>query len=567
VTAGPRTRVATIVLLALAAGAAPAIAQTQIGRTVHNLTTSGPGNIRVSEIAGMCVFCHTPHDARPTRALWNRDLPGTTYTVYQSSTLEAQLNQPTGSSRLCLSCHDGTLAMGVVRRASTGARFQLGPLTGRTVSGKDLSHDHPISFVYDAALAARRGQLANPANLPRAVRLDETRQLQCTTCHDAHEDRNPKFLRIDNRFGALCTACHTMRNWSASTHAVSAATWKGSGPSPWSGLAASNVAENACQNCHRSHGAGHAERLLARSDESGNCTVCHGGSMTSKNLEQEILKPFRHPVDRNQWLHDPKEEPALMPDHVTCVDCHNPHATMSLVAATPAVPGRLRGVRGVTASGGRINEVNFEYEVCLKCHGVKEPTTQGLVRQDTTRNIRLKISASSVSYHPLATPGRNSTISGLEPAYTASSVIQCTDCHNNDAWTSAGTRPRGPHGSIYEGILEREFRADDPSSESFARYALCYKCHSRTTLLSGSGSTRFPHSRHVVQHSASCAACHDSHGSRQNAHLINFMVRTKTGSPVVSPARSGRLEYVSNPTGGGSCYLTCHGANHDPRTY
>jgi predicted CXXCH cytochrome family protein len=566
VTLAPGARAAWLLALALLiAGPVRAGAQTQIGRTAHNLTASGPGPVRATEAAGLCAFCHTPHDAKPTRALWNRDLSTTTYRLYQSSTLEARLNQPTGSSRLCLSCHDGTLALGVVRHAPKGARFAMGPLTGTAVLGTDLSHDHPISFVYDAALAGRRGQLADPAVLPRQVRLDETGQVQCTTCHDAHEDRNPKFLRVNNQFGALCVTCHTMKNWRVSTHAVSTATWKGIGPNPWTGGSGDTVAENACHNCHRSHGAGHPDRLLARADEAGNCLICHSGAVTVRNIEQEFIKPFRHPVDRNQWLHDPREEPATMPEHVTCVDCHNPHSATSTTAPPPSASGRMRGVRGVTATGGRINEANFEYEVCLKCHGVREPTSPNIVRQDAVRNIRLKIGPTSASSHPLIAPGRNPTVPGLEPAYTVSSVIACTDCHNNDEWTSAGTHPRGPHGSLHEGILEREFRTEDPSSESFANYALCYKCHGRTALLTG--ATRFPHQSHVVRRSASCAACHDSHGSRQNAHLINFMVRTKTGNPVVSPSRSGRLEYVSNTSGGGSCYLTCHGSNHDPRTY
>lgn len=565
-TAGPRTRRALLVLAVLLAGPVCAGAQTQIGRTAHNLTASGPGPVRTTEVVGLCVFCHTPHNAKPTRALWNRDLPSTTYKIYQSSTLEAQLNQPTGSSRLCLSCHDGTLAMGVVRHAPRGVRLALGSLTGKALMGTDLSHDHPVSFVYDGALAARRGQLADPATLPRAIRLDETHQLQCSTCHDAHEDRNPKFLRINDRLGALCTTCHRIKNWSVSAHAVSTATWKGSGPNPWAGGGpGENVAENACYNCHRPHGAGHPTRLLAQSDETRNCTVCHSGSVAARNIEQEFVKPFRHPVERGQWLHDPREEPALMPDHVTCADCHNPHTVTSLAAPAPTLSGRVRGVRGVTASGSSINEVSFEYEVCLKCHGVKEPTSQSIVRQDSARNVRLKIQPTNASYHPVMVPGRNPTITGLERAYTASSVITCTDCHNNNEWTSAGTRPRGPHGSIYEGILEREFRAEDPSRESVASYALCYKCHNRVALLNG--RSRFPHRSHVAQYNASCAVCHDSHGSRQNAHLINFMIRTKTGAPVVSPSRGGRLEYLASPAGGGSCYLTCHGTSHDPRTY
>jgi len=136
-------------LLPQTAGAA-----TGIANTVHNLTTSGPGLVKETANAGLCVFCHTPHNANPTRALWNRTLPGVTYNLYQSSTLKSSPDQPTGNSRLCLSCHDGILAIGSnVRVPTKGSNFTLGALTGATDLGTDLSNDHPISFIYDSALA------------------------------------------------------------------------------------------------------------------------------------------------------------------------------------------------------------------------------------------------------------------------------------------------------------------------------------------------------------------------------------------------------------------------------
>ena len=140
--------------------AAPAQAQTEIARTVHNLTPSGPGGVKASQPAGVCLFCHTPHNANPTRALWNRELPGVTYELYTSSTLRATLNQPTGTSRLCLSCHDGLLALGNLRVPPPTGPLTLGPLTGPDVLGTDLSDDHPISFVYDTELAEADGELA-----------------------------------------------------------------------------------------------------------------------------------------------------------------------------------------------------------------------------------------------------------------------------------------------------------------------------------------------------------------------------------------------------------------------
>lgn len=543
-------------------------AQTHIALTKHNLTPSGPGTIKAAEPVGLCVFCHTPHNAKPTIGLWNRELSAATYQLYASSTLKASPNQPTGSSKLCLSCHDGLLALDSLRVPPAGAPLMLGPLQGSTVLGTDLSKDHPISFTYDVALAQANPELADPRSLAASVRLDAQQQMQCTSCHDPHEDRQSNFLRADNRAGAQCTACHRMNGWSASAHATSTATWNGTGTDPWPPTGAyATVADNACLNCHRPHDAGHPQRLLAQATESANCTVCHGGTVAAKNIAAEFLKPSHHPIDSSQWVHDPTEDPRLMPRHVTCVDCHNAHVATNAAAVLPGAPGALRGVKSVTLGGSVINDPNFEYEVCDKCHGLQEPTTVGIIRQGGTRNIRLKIDPTNPSYHPIAATGANPAILGLEAGYTASSLINCTSCHNNDEWTAQGTNPRGPHGSRYEPILAAQYTTGDPSVESPQSYALCYQCHNRNFLITDQAKT-FPHQRHVTTDQAPCAACHDAHGSRQNTHLVDFMLRDLTGKVVVSPSATlGLIQYTPLGAGHGQCYLSCHGKNHEPLAY
>lgn len=543
-------------------------AQTQVARTKHNLTATGPGSVRTAVKTGTCVFCHVPHTANPTRGLWNGETPAITYQIYASSTLQARVGQPTGSSRLCLSCHDGVLAVAnPVNRSKSSRPGVLGPLTGRTKLGRDLSSSHPISFVYDSALALRRGDLSNPSTLPSTVRLDREQQVQCTTCHDAHDDRQPDFLRMDNRSGALCLTCHRPKGWAVSAHATSTATWNGVGIAPWPASALSTVQENACQGCHRSHGAAHPERLLAQPEETENCAVCHGGTVASKNVAAEFLKPLHHPLDESPWTHEPKENPLDMPRHVSCPDCHNAHAANATPGVAPVVSGRLRGVSGVSLAGTPVRESTFEYEVCSKCHGVREPTTGGILRQSGTRNVRLKIDPANASYHPIATAGANAGVRGLEPGYTPSTLITCVSCHNNDEWVSGGTAPRGPHGSRYEPILAREYQTNDPTVESYQNYSLCYQCHNRNFLITDQAGT-FRHGLHVADKQAPCAACHDAHGSRRNGHLVDFMLRDRTGKPVVTPsAGQHRLEYVSVGPGRGQCYLSCHGVNHEPKNY
>jgi len=84
-------------LVVLISATATVHAQTDIAKTVHNLTPEGPGTMKETVKTGLCVFCHTPHNANPSRSMWNKDLPGITYQLYTSSTLRAELKQPTGS--------------------------------------------------------------------------------------------------------------------------------------------------------------------------------------------------------------------------------------------------------------------------------------------------------------------------------------------------------------------------------------------------------------------------------------------------------------------------------------
>ena len=561
---GVSNRIGNLLLLAflLVAPVPPAAAANSIANTVHNLTPTGPGTFRAPEAIGLCAYCHTPHNASPQRGLWNRELSGAIYQLYESSTLKAQVKQPTGSTRLCLSCHDGTLAMGTLRVALKGIQSTLGVLTGRTVLGTNLSDDHPVSFLYDSALAATRGELVDPLGLPRTVRLDQNRELQCTACHDAHEDRYANFLRMDSRSGALCTTCHSPTGWTVSTHATSPATWSGSGTSPWPASAYPTVAENACMSCHRPHAAGHGKALLAQSSESANCSVCHTGSVATKNIQTEFAKPSHHPIESGEWSHAPKEDAAVMARHVACADCHNPHtANATAAGVVPDVSGRLQGVRGIDQGGRLITPAAFEQEVCYKCHGLQTAPTAGIQRQDNVRNARLQFDPSNLSYHPVSAMGRNPTIQNLEPGYTASSRIGCTSCHNNDEWTSGGTSPAGPHGSTYQPILEREYRTEETVVESPQNFALCYKCHTRAALTVDTPG-KFPHARHLNKQT-SCAACHDPHGSRQNSRLINFMLRDRNGIVVVSPSTAQRRIEYNN----GQCYLLCHGVNHEPSTF
>ncbi len=548
--------------------AAPAVAGLLSSK--HNLSVSGPGSVKAVTESQACVFCHAPHNASPSAPLWNRSNPGSSYTPYTSSTSKARTGQPTGSSLNCLSCHDGTIALGEVQSRSTRIAMSGGATTmpaGNGNLGTDLSDDHPVSIAYDAALvAAKGGELADPATLTGKVKLDGSGQLQCTSCHDPHDDSKGKFLVMPNQGAALCQTCHLKSGWSASSHKLSTASWNGAGSNPWPHTNDKTVAAGACENCHRPHTAGGKKWLLNHAAEENNCYSCHNGSVARHNIQAEIVgKPSIHGVARTTGIHDASEAATIASRHVECNDCHNPHASN---AAAGTLPGALAGVRGITAAGTEIKPATSEFQLCFRCHAdsSNKPAPR-TTRQIVQNNTRLEFATTNPSHHAVLGPGRNSNVPSLLPPWTTASTVKCSDCHNNNAGPGAGgTGPKGPHGSTYASLLERQYLTADRGTESAANYALCYKCHSRTSIL---GDKSFKeHKKHIVDERTPCNACHDPHGvsgtqgnATNNSKLINF------DTTINKPSSSGQLKFVSTGTNRGSCYLTCHGKNHNPLSY
>ena len=136
-----------------------------IAETLHNLSVTGPGPIKSPTETQICIFCHSPHNANPQAPLWNHSLSAVgNYRMYWSPTMKAYPSagaapQPDGASKLCLSCHDGTIALGAVGSRATPIPVTGGPTlppTSPGYLGTDLSGSHPISIVYDDALAIAR---------------------------------------------------------------------------------------------------------------------------------------------------------------------------------------------------------------------------------------------------------------------------------------------------------------------------------------------------------------------------------------------------------------------------
>ncbi len=197
--------------------------------TLHNLSASGPGAIRSMSETEVCKFCHIPHNAVVAAPLWGHALSKAQYEtprLRRGRPGESPVPQPDGSSRLCLSCHDGTVALGDIsgepRPTPMSGRERLGP-GDRGFLGTDLSGSHPVSFVVaEGYLTGEEGDgdigqrsLADLRTDPE-VKLDGEGKMQCTSCHDPHSDRYyvpgkvPHFW-VKPTVDEVCTTCHIVR--------------------------------------------------------------------------------------------------------------------------------------------------------------------------------------------------------------------------------------------------------------------------------------------------------------------------------------------------------------------
>ena len=185
--------------------------------------------------ADKCNVCHEAHTPQVANPLWHRNMSiSATFAVYgenlPSKTLDAgPLGQPQGNTVLCLTCHDGTVGLDQYGWANA-----FGPGTGGTTGyvpmhpfNGDIGGTHPVSFVYDDALAATDGFLHAPTTtaVPAGIvsfngvatlsgtideaLLDDGGYLECSSCHDVHNKwALDHLLNVPYQSSQICETCH-----------------------------------------------------------------------------------------------------------------------------------------------------------------------------------------------------------------------------------------------------------------------------------------------------------------------------------------------------------------------
>jgi predicted CXXCH cytochrome family protein len=548
-----------------------ASADESVVNSKHDLSTFGPGPIRAIDESRICIFCHVPHNASPAAPLWNRYNPTTHYRIYASPTTDARIDQPGPASKLCLSCHDGSIALGLtLDRPLTSPIPLTHPFipTGPSNLTNDLSDDHPIGLRYDRALANRDRQIRPPELVDHRIKLGTRGELECVACHEPHNNELGRFLRITEREGALCITCHDMDGWRTAAHALSPRTVPVTATNGEQ-LPYRSMADNACRSCHVSHSAPRRDRLLY-DRPSRLCINCHDG-FGARSVLPVIDQRSGHRINRLiEWRRAP-EDRLRVARSVECSDCHNPHAAArnlrggALLAGSdgPLVPPAMRHVPGVSLAGLPVSEARFYYEVCFRCHADRPVIVPDrIIRQrDATGNVRRQFLPTAASAHPVAFASRGiAEVPSLLPELRTRRLISCQDCHNNpDSVSAGGVQVNGPHGSRFDFLLVARYETRDFTIESPQSYALCYQCHDRTSILNDES---FPfHSGHVLRGRSPCSACHTPHGvsgsTSQHSHLINFDISIV----------GGERFFVDTGRFSGSCTLTCHGVRHVNFTY
>lgn len=216
----------------------------------HDFSGQAAGSVTT----GACTFCHTPHRAIKTRLVWNHTLPARSYSwgpdflVTDAGTPLPVIGQDwPGPTRFCLSCHDGSVAIGDVawfnKRAWNGSsainptKVTLGIRDPFTIEDfmKDMIGNHPVAAPYPylrqvntyngvtTGAGIRMDRYApNPTvssggriRLFRNVGLDVLAGasagitgIECSTCHGVHNERGVvrkvPLLRSDD----ICKECH-----------------------------------------------------------------------------------------------------------------------------------------------------------------------------------------------------------------------------------------------------------------------------------------------------------------------------------------------------------------------
>lgn len=313
-------------------------------------------NVIGDGLAGPCMHCHTPHNAKG-EALWARN----------TGTAETPI------AAMCSDCHKNN---GLAENKLPGKHMH--PLG---VDSKQIKHDKQIPFYNE-----------------QGKRDHKNGKVDCASCHNPHQwdpknadNKAPEISNIDgttetsflrktaNENSELCISCHNDKKSIIGTdHDLSV-----TAPGALNVLQQKKSNSGVCGQCHIPHQSKDPLYLWARvlSDEGDpverRCRSCHD---QSKIASAKVPDQAKHPQQINIWSAKlrrqiyGKDVPQIIPFNkqgrptefgaITCASCHNPHQWQ----ANSAQPGSGKNLEG-DAMNSFLRNNDSKNIVCEDCHG------------------------------------------------------------------------------------------------------------------------------------------------------------------------------------------------------
>jgi len=192
-----------------------------IANTPHDLSSTSTGPNK-SSTADTCAFCHVAHNGSPGafRPLWSHTMTGQNLswapaTTVRGTTLPTSITSTQlQGSRGCMSCHDGTVALGDLLNGSGSTATGPNVTAGKLSAGKSLLNpanmqmNHPLGVPQPPVVAGfTTFKTVAPGS---AVNYDANGNVQCDSCHNPHDNAFGKFLKVNPAGGAICLTCHNV---------------------------------------------------------------------------------------------------------------------------------------------------------------------------------------------------------------------------------------------------------------------------------------------------------------------------------------------------------------------
>ncbi len=202
--------VAIIAGAAILGDTASAEDMSKIVNTSHNMTNVDVWGVVIPQDR-VCLPCHTSHNARTdargeSLVLWNHAETDQTFEMY-ATTADHRGTQPEGVSKLCLSCHDGATAIDDFGGNDDYFNNVKIPADSLSNLGLDLRDDHPIGVEYPPPDLTGYKDKSTFTGV-KVVVVNGMDRVECTSCHDPHNDSLGMFLRQTLTGSALCLECH-----------------------------------------------------------------------------------------------------------------------------------------------------------------------------------------------------------------------------------------------------------------------------------------------------------------------------------------------------------------------